>query len=104
MPELFFLDILHVYSGIGRMSRRERKEESCGHAHRIGLPETTSFETDALGRSCRLAGYEFQATRESCFLRDSHSLPERMRGATSMRRGMRRKTAAEVQGRPSRVR
>jgi hypothetical protein len=54
--------------------------------------------------NCMNAVYEFQVTRESCFLRDSHSEPTRIRGATSINRGMRRKTAAEVQGRPSRVR
>src|SRR5229473_8201432 len=52
----------------------------------------------------RREGQEFQVTRDNCFLRDSHSAPERMRGATSMRRGVSLKTSAAFQGWPSRVR
>src|SRR5580704_6569213 len=47
---------------------------------------------------------EFQVTWDSCFLRVSHSAPERMRGATSIRRGVSLKTVEAFQGRPSRVR
>jgi hypothetical protein len=50
------------------------------------------------------ADQEFQATRDNCFLRVSHSAPERMRGATSIRRGVSWKTLAAFQGRPSLVR
>src|SRR5712664_633450 len=48
--------------------------------------------------------YEFQVTRDNCFLRDSHSAPESRRGATSIRRGVSLNTPAAVHGRPSRVR
>src|SRR6266849_1124618 len=61
-------------------------------------------ETVGAGKNGKRRSQEFQATRVNCFLRDSHSAPERMRGATSMRRGVSWKTLAAFQGRPSRVR
>src|ERR1700722_2837999 len=48
--------------------------------------------------------YEFQATLESCCLRESHSEPESRRGATSIRRGISLKTLEADHGWPSRVR
>jgi hypothetical protein len=48
--------------------------------------------------------HEFQLTLVSCFLRDSHSEPLRIRGVTSISRGMRRKIEAALQGVPLRVR
>src|SRR5580704_14932233 len=48
-------------------------------------------------------GQEFQATRVRWRLRSSHSAPERMRGATSIKRGVSLKTASGVQGWPERV-
>lgn len=50
------------------------------------------------------AAQEFQETWDSSFLRDAHSALLSMRGVTSMRRGMRRKTLAAVQGAPLRER
>jgi hypothetical protein len=57
-----------------------------------------------LGLAIDEKDYEFQATRANCFLRASHSLPERMRGATSIKRGVNLKTAKAVHDLPSRVR
>ena len=51
----------------------------------------------------RGSGYEFQETCVSSFLRDSHSPPFKIRGVTSIKRGMSRKTLAAVHGAPLRV-
>src|SRR5216684_6974684 len=83
----------------GECKKNREPVVAVGRQKRRGVPRCVSNDGAVFW-----APQEFQVTRDNCFLRDSHSAPERSRGATSIRRGVSLKTPAAFQGRPSRVR
>jgi hypothetical protein len=125
-PQLSPRTTLPAFGGIGERQMKKVKRKSTKRAHfgqirrRISLKrfDAGSPVSAEPNSNCRLViGYvncrrwirgrgvdqEFQVTRESCFLRCSHSEPVRIRGVMSMRRGVSLNTSTAVQARPSRV-